>query len=57
VKKFGTHNGVVVIKATTETGAIELQCNKDYPTCWEGDIEEREHVLGTGVQEETPNCG
>lgn len=33
VRSAETNNGVVIVKATTETGAIELQCNKDYPSC------------------------
>lgn len=33
VKSVDTNNGVVIVKATTGIGAIELQCNKDYPSC------------------------
>jgi hypothetical protein len=33
VKSVDTNNGVVIVKATSETGGIELQCNKDFPNC------------------------
>jgi hypothetical protein len=33
VRSAETNNGVVIVKVATETGAIELQCNKDDPSC------------------------
>jgi hypothetical protein len=33
IRSADTNNGVVIIKAATEISAIELQCNKDYPSC------------------------
>lgn len=33
VRSAETNNGVVIVKAMTETGAIELQCNQNDPAC------------------------
>ena len=33
VRSADTNNGVVIVKATTEAGAVELQCNKNDPSC------------------------